>query len=119
MRLSSPTSLRANPLQCKGQMVLNVVDFHEKASRFRKNAPRRSAEGAVADIPSLVARAKGLQLKARTELHDAILMLDLAAQHARQLGKIIRDPALKKRFDDELLTVEELLQLARDKTMEL
>jgi hypothetical protein len=100
-------------------MVLNVVDFHEKASRVRKDATRRSVEGAVADIPGLVARAKGLQSKARTELHDAILMLDLAAQHARQLGKIIRDPALKKRFDDELLTIEELLQLARDKTMEL
>jgi len=105
-------------------MVLNVVNFHEKASRFRKHATWRSPQGAVADIPGadipgLVARAKGLQSKARTELGDAILMLDLAAQHARQLGKIIRDPALKKRFDDELLTIEELLQLARDKTSQL
>jgi hypothetical protein len=105
-------------------MVLNVVNFHEKASRFRKHATRRSPERPVADIPSadipgLVSRAKGLQSKARTELHDAILMLDLAAQHARQLGKIIRDPALKKRFDDELLTIEELLQLAWDKTSQL
>jgi hypothetical protein len=100
-------------------MVLNVVNFHEKASRFRKGATRRSPEGAVPDIPTLVSRVQGLQSKARTELHDAILMLDLAVQHARQLGKIIRDPARKKRFDDELLTIEQLLQLARDKTMEL
>ena len=107
------------PLQCKGQMVLNVVNFREKTSRFRKDATRRSAQRAVANIPSLIARAKGLQSKARMALHDAILMLDLAAQHARQLGKIIREPALKKRFDDELLTIEELLQFARDKTMEL
>jgi hypothetical protein len=99
-------------------VVLNVVNFHEKASRFRKDATRPSPEGAV-DIPSLVSRVESLRSKARTELHDAILMLDLAAQRARQLGDIISDPALKKHFDDELLIIEELLQLARDKTSQL
>jgi hypothetical protein len=100
-------------------MVLNVVNFHEKASRFRKEATRRSPKGAAADIPSLISRVSGLRSKAKTELHDSILMLDLAVQQARQFGKIIRDPARKKRFEDELLTIEELLRLARDKTMEL
>ena len=100
-------------------MVLNVVNFHENASRFRKDRTRRSAEGAVADIPSLILRVDGLRSKARMELHDAIVVLDLAVQQAHQLGKIVGDPALKQRIDDELLTIEELLQLARDKTSQL
>ncbi len=100
-------------------MVLNVVKFHEEAARLRKDATRRSPEGAVADISSLVFRFRNLESKAKKELCEVILRLDLATQHARQLGKIICDPALKKHFDDELLMIEELLQLARDKTLKL
>ena len=100
-------------------MVLNVVQFNEKAPHFRKTAPRTSPQSTFADIPGLVSRFIVLQSKARTELRDAILLLDLAVQRARRLGNIVRDPALKKHFDDELQTIEELLQLARDKMSQL
>ena len=99
--------------------MLNVIKFHESALRFRKDATRRSAKSAVADISILISRFAGLHSKARTELRDAIVLLGLAAQHARQVGQAILDPALKKHFDDELSRIDELLQLARDKTFRL
>ncbi len=100
-------------------MVLNVVNFQEKASRLRESAARRSADDAIDVIPGLILRVDDLRQRARAELHDAIRMLDHAVQQAHQLGKIVGDPALKRRIDDELLTIEDLLQLARDKTVAL
>jgi hypothetical protein len=99
--------------------MLNVVKFEEEAARFRKAATRPSPQGAVADIPSLVSRFRHLESKAKRELSDAILLLDLAVWHARQLVKTLGDPALKKLSEDDLLIIEELLQLARDKVLQL
>ena len=99
--------------------MLNVVDFPQRASRYRRRATRRSPEEGVADICGLVLRFKSLESKAKRELHDAILLLDLAAQHAHQLVKATNDPALRKLFEDDLLIIEELLQLAREKTLRL
>ena len=46
-------------------------------------------------------------------------MLDLAAQHARQNAKRVRDPSVTDQFDERLSTVEQLLQFAREKAMKL
>ncbi|MGZ5870924.1 MAG: hypothetical protein ACXWKP_02305 [Bradyrhizobium sp.] len=100
-------------------MVLNVVKFPKKAARFRWSATRPAPEAAVADISGLVSQIQSLQSKAKTDLRDAILLLDLAAQHARQLVKTISDPTLRKRLEDDLTIIEELLLLARDKTLHL
>jgi len=99
--------------------VLNVVKFHEEASRLRGTTMKRGPEVAAADIPILIGRFSGLQSKAKTELRDAILLVDLAAQQARQLVRTINDPALKKLLEDDLLVIEELLQLARERTSRL
>jgi hypothetical protein len=99
-------------------VVINVVKFHEEASRLRRNTMRRGPDVA-ADIPGLMERFKGLQSKARTELRAAILLLDLAAQQAHQLVRTINDPALKKLLEDDHHIIEELLQLARGKTSRL
>ena len=99
--------------------MLNVVKFEEEAARFRKGVTRRSPEGTVADIPSLVSRFKYLESKAKRELSDVILLLDLAVRHARKLIGILDDPALEKLCKGDLLIIEELLQLARDMSREL
>ena len=99
--------------------MLNVVKFEEEAARYRKGATRRPPAGAVADIPGLVSRFKYLESRAKRELSDVILLLDLAVQHARQLVKILADPALEKLCKDDLQIIEELLQLARDMTRQL
>jgi hypothetical protein len=44
-------------------------------------------------------------------------LLDLAVRQTRRLIKAIRDPAMKKLLDDDLMIIEELLQLARHKTL--
>jgi len=94
--------------------VRNVVEFHQEASRMRASAAGRAPEVAGADLPELVERFKGLHSKARTQLRDVILLLDLAVQQTRQLARTFDDPALKKLIEGELLVVENLLQAARE-----
>ena len=89
----------------------NVVYVQERASR-----PTGAAN---ADISELVSRVIGLQTKVIRQIDNVILMLDLAAQHARQNAKRVRDPAVTDQFDERLSTVEQLLQFAREKAMKL
>lgn len=101
-------------------MLFNVVNFHEEASRHRRYAMTRGRQVAAADLAGLMERFKGLQSKAKTELRDAILLLDLAAQQTHRLVRTISDPAaLKKLIGDDLQIIEELLRLAREKTSRL
>ena len=100
-------------------MVLNVVRFPRKTSRFRKKAMDASQERGLSDFPDLVSRFRGLESKAKRELHDAILLLDLAALHAQRLVRALGDSALKKTFEDDLKLIDELLRLAREKTLQL
>ena len=100
-------------------MMLNVVNFPGKTSRLQRSAARPSPDGEVDDAPRPVSPLRGWPSKARSELHDAILMLDLAAQHARQLVDKFSDPRSRKLLEGNLMVIEELLQLARDKTMRL
>jgi hypothetical protein len=77
------------------------------------------SETAGVDAFELATRVTGLQSKAKESIRQSILMLDLAAQHARQLATRLRDPAAKASFDAHIMTIEQLLQLARDMTMKL
>ena len=98
--------------------MVNVVKFHEEASRRRRNT-NYGQELATAEISGLKDHFRNLQFKAKAELRDAILLLDLAAQQAHQLIRAINDPALKKLLKHDLSIIEELLQLARGKTSQL
>ncbi len=97
----------------------NVVEFRQEASRIRTSAAGHRPEVAGADLPGLVERFDDLHWKARTQLRDVILLLDLAVQQTRQLAKVFDDPALKKLIEERLLVVENLLQVARDKMLQL
>jgi hypothetical protein len=97
--------------------VLTVVYFHEGETRLGNAQPPRSPEDAVADIHGVVSSFEGLQSRVKTELRDATFLLDFAARQTRRLIKTIRDPAMKKLLEDDLMIIEELLQLARHKTL--
>lgn len=97
--------------------MLTVVYFHEGETRLGNAQPPRSPEDAVADIHGVVCRFEGLQSREKTELRDATFLLDLAVRQTRRLIKTIRDPAMKKLLEDDLMIIEELLQLARHKTL--
>ena len=99
--------------------MLNVVYFRERAPRSRGSRLQHPPASIGADISEMASRIAGLQSKARREIHHAILMLDLAAQHARQIAKSICDPAARKNFDEHISTIEQLLQVARDMALKL
>jgi hypothetical protein len=98
-------------------MVPKVIDFNERVARSRMPAMRRPEDSP--DMVNLVARFRHLQSRARTEIHDAILLLDLAVQHTHRLMLTIGDTAVRKALEDDLHVIEELLQLARNNTAQL
>jgi len=50
----------------------------------------------------------------RAEVRRAMLLLDIAVQHARLLVQNISDPVRRENFEAQMATIERLLQLARD-----
>lgn len=55
----------------------------------------------------------------REDVYRAILLLDLAAQHARLLVKHISDSSRRTSFDAQITAIERLLQIARDMALRL
>ena len=86
---------------------------------FRSSRLRPAPETFDADIDEMATRVTGLLSKAREEIAQSILMLDLAAQHARQIAKQIGDPTVKENFDANVTIIEQLLQAARSMALRL
>jgi hypothetical protein len=99
--------------------MLNVLSFPERAPRSRESRRQRPLAKAGADIAELASRVTGLQSKAKGEIHHVILVLDLAAQHARQIARRMCDPMARKSFDEQISIIEHLLQVARDMALKL
>jgi len=99
--------------------MLNVVDFRERAPRSRRSEYQRPPATVEADTSELACRLTRLQSKAKGKIQDSVFMLDLAAQHARQIAKRISDPAVKRGFDEHVSIIEQLLQIARDMALKL
>jgi hypothetical protein len=99
--------------------MLNVIEFREKAPRSRGLMPPRAPANVGADISELASSIIGLQSKAKGEIGHAILMLDLAAQNAREIARLASDPAVKKSFDEHISIIERLLGLAREMAFKL
>jgi hypothetical protein len=92
----------------------NVVSF--RIAQSRVPIPPRLPRTSDTELASRVAE---LHSGAKEEIYRSILMLDLAAQHARQIAKRVCDPEMKENFDAQIATIEQLLQLARDMALEL
>jgi hypothetical protein len=73
-------------------------------------------DAGVAGLSSLVT---GLQAKANEEIRHSILMLDLAAHHARQIVQHLNDSATKENFNAHIATIEQLIDLARNMSSKL
>jgi hypothetical protein len=97
--------------------MLNVLEFRERAPRSGEDECRpANADAAIADLAS---RITSLNARARGEIDDAVLMLDLAAQHARQIERRLCDSSARKDFDEHIATIERLLQIAREMALKL
>jgi hypothetical protein len=97
--------------------MLNVIAFRKSGSRGpgQQQSPA-NVEAGIAELASCVT---GLQSKARGDIGNAILMLDLAAQHAREIAMRVPDPAAKKDFDEHVSIIERLIELAREMAVKL
>ena len=99
--------------------MLNVIDFRDKLSRPREPARQSPPAKTDADIAELASRIVGLHSQARGEIDSAVLMLDLAARHAREIEKRMCGQSARKDFDEHVATIERLLQIARDMALKL
>jgi hypothetical protein len=93
----------------------NVVRLRDKVSPERFSALATTGAG----IAELASHAMRLQSCARAEIHRVILLLDLAAQHARELTAKIGDPDIRVMLDRHVTSVEHSLHVARERVLEL
>ena len=99
--------------------MLNVLDFRKRESRSSESTVQPLAANTNVDIAALASRITGLQSEAKGEIGNAVLMLDLAAQHAREIAARLADPTARKNFDEHVAAIERLLQLAREMAFKL
>jgi hypothetical protein len=99
--------------------MLNVLEFRKTESRSPESTAQPLAANTNVDIAALASRITGLQLEAKGEIGNAVLMLDLAAQHAREIAARLMDPTARRNFDEHIATIERLLQLAREMAFKL
>jgi len=99
--------------------MLNVLQFQKSAPRDRGTTPGRAPASAETDIAKQVSRVSGLQSKARQEIDRAVLMLEVAVQHARELAKQMHDPSVRETFDEHISMIEQLLRFARGLALKL
>jgi len=94
--------------------MLNVIEFRKRAPSSlgpRQQRPPADVETGGAELTRCVS---GLRSKARGDIDNAILMLDLAAQHAREIAMRVPDASAKKNFDEHIAMIERLIKLARE-----
>jgi len=96
--------------------MANVIDFHSKLRRARAPAPRSAATD-----PALEGRSpvRGVRSCVKADVYKSIMLLDLAAQHAREIGTRIADPGLRQAFEVHVDAIEEAIQIARERARDL
>jgi hypothetical protein len=99
--------------------MLNVIEIRERAPRSDGSRLRCEPTSAGADIAELARRITSLHSRARGEIDDAVLMLDLAAQHARLIAKQVGEFSARNDFDDHIATIDRLLRIARQMALKL
>ena len=80
---------------------------------------RPSAFSAVAHSSAQIARIRALQAQAKKDISAAILLLDIALVHGRLVSLKMDDQETRRRLDEGLRVVEELLAIARARTANL
>jgi hypothetical protein len=93
--------------------MTNVIDFQ---TRPRRPGAPRCADPAIQDRTS---RIRGLHSPAKAEVDRSILLLDLAAQHAREIESRIADPDIRRAFEMHIDAIEEAIQIARQRTCDV
>jgi hypothetical protein len=99
--------------------MLNVLEFRKREPCFPEPRALPPAANASVDMAALVSRIIGLQSAAKGKIGNAVLMLDLAAEHAREIASRLADPTARKNFDEHIAMIERMLQLAREMALKV
>ena len=94
--------------------MTNVIDF--QPGPRRAPAPRCTGP-AIQDRTS--SRIRAPHSRAKAEVSRSILLLDLAAQHAREIEIRIADPDIRRAFEVHIDAIEEAIQIARQRALDL
>jgi hypothetical protein len=95
--------------------MADIVSFRASTSSARANISDRSDALPVVDDGCGRSRAESL---AKAEIRKTIILLDLALQHAWEISRAIGDPAVRAVFDRHMGSIEQSLQIARDRVVE-
>jgi len=97
----------------------NVIGFRKKASGSAESRQQRLPVNADSAIAELASSIMDFQSMAKGDIGNAVQMLGLAAQHARQIAMQLRDPAARQDFDEHIARIERLLDVAREMALDL
>ena len=85
------------------------------------SSPPRSGNVVATGVvdPRLLERCIELQAKAKSELKRVILLLDLAVWKGREVANQIADPNVRATINQQLTSIEEALQIARERARDI
>jgi hypothetical protein len=94
--------------------MANVVNFRARAQQ--SGATQSDTPAAGDFVPGPAAPMVDTPLMAVREMRNAVLLLELAALHAREISTKIGDTDDRKAFEAHILSIEYALQTVREKT---
>ncbi len=95
--------------------VIMLEEAMQTRAKLESHPSKVLGAGVHAPAPPVVSQ----QPHRKKDVYRSILLLDLAAQHARLLAKQISDPSRRANFDAQIAAIEQSLQLARQMALKL
>jgi signal transduction histidine kinase len=97
----------------------NVVGFKKPTSIQPTGATLHEAIASVAALPAGISEIRNAQAQLKEDVRITILMLDLAVAHGRLLANAADDPRAKHDLEAKLASIQNLLEIARQRASEL
>jgi hypothetical protein len=94
--------------------MANVVTFRARAQQSGETQSDTPAAGDC--VPAPAAPMADTPLMAVREMRNAVLLLELAALHAREISMKVGHPDDRKAFEAHIVSIEYALQIVREKT---
>jgi hypothetical protein len=94
--------------------MANVVNLRARAQQ--SGATQSDTPAAGDTVPGPAAPMADPPMTALKEMRNAVLLLELAALHAREISMKVGDPDDRKAFEAHIVSIEYALQIVREKT---
>jgi hypothetical protein len=97
----------------------NVLVFKKTIATSRAGAANCEAVASLGILPLRVSEIRKRQMAIKEDVRLTVLMLDLAVAQARRFADATGDSRTRQDINDYLASVEDLLELARQKAIAL